>query len=278
MKRLFLLFLIGLGLAGCGRRNMPDWLPEALGGPVHHDRFFDGPLQRPIIENGARHGLPPLESLRPDGIRISIAPSFGDRAFIVDFVPQPRNCYLPDDNDFDETRSHESCAYIRADYSIIDERAPAQRHSFIIPQGEFRAAVTEFNRLGKRCHGSAAHWTDGTSVGIEQYRGGRLRSIDSNAPYPDRRGNPVAAFAHQVHHLLLAFAPTGTVPRNSDFTIETASDYPCQPTSFNEADADGFGVGGDPCARFLAERSSGPDRPNRAVRNAVPAGTADSVE
>ncbi len=276
--RLILPILLVLGLAACERQHMPGWLPEAIGGPIRHDKLFDGPLRLPVIENGARRGMPPLESLRPNGIRVSIAPTFGDQAFIVDFVPQPLNCYLPDDGNFVETRwPHEGCAYIRVDYSIIDQRddrAPAQRHRFIIPEEAFRVAVIEFNGLAEQWRGSHQGWTDGTMVGIEQYRGGRLRSIESNAPY----SHPVAAFTHQVHRLLLAFAPTGTVPRSYDFTIETLAEYPCQGTSFNVADADGFGVGDDPCARFLAERSRGSDGVDRAGRDTEPAGIVNSSE
>jgi hypothetical protein len=249
-RRLLAAFCLLLLSAGC---DGPSWLPEALGGEPRSGRIADGPLAEKLHPR-----LEPLETLGRNGMRVSIAPSFGLHVFVVDFIPQPLGCYLPGPDLDEERYRREGCGLIAVRYTIIGgAEAPEprlRRFRFHVPEEEYRALVQDYDRLAARWSGSSGGVLDGTSVGIEQWREGRLRSMESNAPILFEPGNPAARALLDVHRLLLAYGPSGAVPRSSSFTIEPQSeaDYPCMGQTFATPDPDGFGAGEDPCARQLA--------------------------
>lgn len=249
-----LLVACTLGLAACGAEEMPGWWPEALGGPQRPDRLRERPLPQPLHPQ-----LEPLASLGRNGMRVSISPSFGLYHFVVDFIPQPLDCYLPTDP-FDQDRyEREGCGMIAVRYTFFGrDEAPeprVRRFNFHVPEEEYRDAVAEFDRLARRWHGGSDGVLDGTSVGVEQFRDGRLRSMETNAPIGFEPNNPAAHLLPNVHRLLLAYGPAGAVPRRSGFTVEPReqTEYPCMGQTFAEPDPDGFGAGQDPCARQLME-------------------------
>ncbi|HZF95605.1 MAG TPA: hypothetical protein VEZ20_12130 [Allosphingosinicella sp.] len=234
-------------LAGCERREMPGWWPEALGGPIPHDRLADAPLAEKLHPN-----LEPLATLGRSGMRVSISPSFGVYHFVVDFLPRPHDCDLAARTEGD------GCGEVVARYTVIgrDEAPPpaVRRFNFHVPEEEYREAVAAFDRLAERWRGSRTGLLDGTSIGIEQFRGGRLRSMRSNSSAHFEPDSPSAALAVHVHRLLLAYGPTGAVPRNAGFTVEPRDDddYPCMAQTFDTPDPDGLGAGADACARQIA--------------------------
>jgi hypothetical protein len=253
--------LVGLvlSLSAC---DMPHWWPEALGGPEPPDKLVGGPLRRPLIEHPERYGLLPLRSVGRNGLRATIAPSFGTYSFVVDLVPQPLNCYLIVSDDFDEARAEqEGCHSIEARYTLIGGtvQAPSVRHyRFVVPGVDYARAVEEFNRLARRWRGSSAGWLDGTTIGVEQFSEGELRSIASNSPPERAPGDPAAIFSRQLHRLLLAYAPAGTVPLSGDFTVADRIDAPCMGNTLNVPDPDGFGTGDDACARHIEMQRASP--------------------
>lgn len=237
-------------LGGCDRDNLPHW----LGGPPPPGMIIDGPLAEPI-----HTGLHPLRTLGRNGMRVSIDPSFGDYGYVVDFIPRPFDCYLAPGRHFDEERHRrEGCRMIAVRYTIFGrDEAPEpriRRFSFHVPEEEYREVVADFDRLARRWRGSDGGVLDGTGVGVEQFREGRLRSIDSNAPTMFKPDNPAANMRLHVHRLLLAYGPAGAVPRNSDFAVgrREFEELPCMAQSFDEPDPDGFGAGQDACAKDLA--------------------------
>jgi hypothetical protein len=241
-------------LAGCERRDLPGWWPEALGGRPAPGRLSAGPLPEPL-----HPGLEPLASLGRNGMRVSVSPSFGLYHFVADFIPQPLDCYLPTEPADEERYEAEGCWMIAVRYTVLGrDEAPEpriRRFNFHVPEQEYRDAVEEFDRLARPWRGGSGGGLDGTRVGVEQFRDGRLRSMATNAPIGFEPHNPAAHLLPNVHRLLLAYGPAGAVPRASGFTVRPAeeSDYPCMGQTFADPDPDGFGAGEDPCARQLAE-------------------------
>jgi hypothetical protein len=234
--------LLLFALAACGER------PGGLA---------DGPLARPLFQGPS---LPPLASLGRNGMRVSISPSDGDYDFLVDFVPQPLGCYLPLEP-IDQARlQREGCRWVEVRYGRFGRHALAGQirfDQFIVPEGDYRDVVGQFELQARNW--SDPHGTlDGTAIGVELYREGRLRSLSSNDAGP---ASPTATLGVAVHGLLLAYGPTGTVPRSSSFMITPVEpDYPCMGTDFVTPDPDGFGTGDDACARQRASRAAPPAR------------------
>ncbi|MDP8995113.1 MAG: hypothetical protein M3N07_09070 [Pseudomonadota bacterium] len=242
-------------LCSCDRQALPEWWPAALGGREAPGKLADGPLGE-----SAHPRLEPLTTVGRDGMRVSISPSFGDYRFLVDFVPQPLDCYLAAGSEFNQQRwEREGCHWIAVRYSVIGPgegpEANLRRYDFIVPEEEFRGAVAQFNRLARRWRGGEGAVLDGTSVGIEQYRRGRLRSMATNAPLAIEPSNPAANLLLEVHRLLLAYGPSGAVPLNGSFAVGGPASS-CMARTFNAPDPDGFGAGDDPCARELARPAS----------------------
>lgn len=237
-------------LGGCDRDTLPHW----LGGRAPQGVIVEGPLAAPMHPS-----LDPLRTLGRNGMRVSIAPSFGDYGFVIDFIPQPFDCYLATGRSFDEERHRrEGCWMIAVRYTTFGgDEAPEpriRRFNFHVPEEEYREVVADFDRLARRWRGSDSAILDGTGVGVEQFREGRLRSIDSNVPTMIEPDNPAANMRLHAHRLLLAYGPAGAVPRNSHFTVgrREFEELPCMAQSFDEPDPDGFGAGQDACARELA--------------------------
>jgi hypothetical protein len=206
--------------------------------------------------------MPSLASLGRNGMRVSIAPFDSDYAFLVDFMPLPHDCFLPLEPDFDQARySREGCHRVEVRYGRIGQhRLTGQMRfdRFLVPVGDYEDAVREFELMARRWSDSHGH-LDGTVIGVELYREGRLRSLSSNDPGP---GSPTATLGVAVHRLLLAYGPAGAVPRSSSFAIMVIEPgFPCMGTDFVTPDPDGFGTGDDACARHRATRAAPPNRP-----------------
>jgi hypothetical protein len=174
----------------------------------------------------------------------------------VDFAPQPFNCFIPPaDYQFPEAERDRLCRYVEARYAIVGREPGAiqmRRFVFRIPEEEYRHAIAEFDQRARHWRGSDGPGTDGTGVAVEQYRGGRLRSMRTNSSvgyFPD---NPALQLLPHVHRMLLAYGPAGAVPVSDSFTVDDGADDPCLAGRFNTPDPDGFGTGEDPCARTMA--------------------------
>lgn len=240
-----------LMVPACGRQSQSP--PEPAEGGDPWDRLAEGPLRDPDFRLPQ---LAPLGTLGRDGMRVTIAPSLSVYAFAVDFVPRPFNCFIPSpDYRFPESERSRLCRYVEVNYSIVGRgpRAiPIRRFVFRIPEEEYRDAIAEFDQRARHWRGSGGPGTDGTGVAVEQFRGGRLRSMRTNSSvgyFPD---NPAMQVLPYVHRMLLAYGPTGAVPISESFTVGDGAYDPCLPSTFNTPDPDGFGTGGDPCARALA--------------------------
>jgi hypothetical protein len=249
--RFLMLAALVFAAPACGGQSPPPPAPAEDGDAW--DRLAEGPLRDPHVRLPQ---LAPLATLGRDGMRVTIAPSFGTYSFAVDFVPQPFNCFIPPaDYQFPEAERGRLCRYVEVRYSIAG-RAPRaiqmRRFVFRVPEEEYRAAIEEFDERARHWRGSPGPGTDGTDVAVEQYRDGRLRSMRTNSSVDYFPNNPALQVLPYVHRMLLAYGPAGAVPVSDSFTVEDGAADPCLPSGFNSPDPDGFGTGEDPCARATA--------------------------
>jgi hypothetical protein len=260
------LLLVTILLAGC------DWWPEQLGGRQRPDRIAQRPLSPQLLREFGWTGYPPLATLGPDGLRVFVAPSFGDYRYLVDFSPQPRGCYMvPGSGEIDEAQwRNEGCVLIAVRLIRITntherpDATRAQTYRFVVPEEDFRDVVGTFDQSAARWSGGGAMNLDGTSVDIERVRGGVVTSMSTNALRGQSPGNPGAQLLLDVQRLALAYGPTGVIPRSYDWNVSSEPDYPCTRGDLNVPDSDGFGTGSDLCAQFIAEHPL-PTNRRRAV-------------
>jgi len=187
-------------------------------------------------------------------------------------VPRPAGCELPKSWSEPEPVPR-WCEVAEIHYVVIPPHRPndARHYRFIVPIEDFADIAKDFATLASRWRGGEGGMLDGTSITVEAWREGHLRSIMTNETQPD---NPAAMTALGVHRMLLAYAPSGTVPRARSFDIADDGSYPCQTPGFATSDPDGLGVGDDACARQRSLRGSNPP-----ARNAQPAGsTGNAIE
>jgi hypothetical protein len=121
---------------------------------------------------------------------------------------------------------------------------------FFVPEEDYREIVHDFDRTAPRWPGTTRLWTDGTGLEIERVRDSDIWSMSTKAS--GRLVDPGARLSRGVQRLLLAYGPSGATPRNYDWTVQPDDDYPCGGADLNTPDADGFGIGNDACARFIA--------------------------
>lgn len=191
-------------------------------------------------------------------MRVSIGAGEQRLAFVMDFRPLPRDCFL-DNGGLASRDVTLSCRRVEVDYYLLDtdptNNEPARLRStyrFEVPEEEFRNVVRSFNSAAESWPGEPTLDVGGTWVEVEQSVDGNIRSMSSNS---ETFTAPTALLLPQVHRLLLAYAPVGTVPRSSGFAAEEPySEWPCSGSEMNTPDIDGFGVGDDGCAGFRRQQ------------------------
>jgi hypothetical protein len=257
------LLLLPLVLAGC------DWWPEQLGGPHRPDALVRAPLSVERLHDSGWNDYPPLSSLGPEGLRVFIAPSFGAYRYLIDFAPRPRGCnMIRAGASLDVSEFRNLCSFVAARLiRMSNDRtslSQAQTWRFIVPEEDFRDAIGAFDR-------AAAHWwgdnviiCDGTSVEIERVHAGAVTSMSTNAIRGDSPSNPGAILLPDVQRLVLAYGPSGAVPRSYDWTVSFDPASACR-SDLNTPDPDGVGAGDDACARLMARPAGrpGPASPAR---------------
>ncbi len=244
----------------------------ALTGAYDPDKVADGPLESwpPFAR------LPPLADAGDNALRVRISPTFSYYGYVVDFAPQPRGCLTPyggnaDDIDRDAPRF---CRDVLVTYRIArkGEGTSPDRSgtwTFHIPVTDYRALVEGVDpRLDRwkgvdngppRADGSVeiVIVSDGTSVGVERRKDGKVRSMSNNYGDDLAIGNPASFAKSQVQRLLLLYGPSGKVPRDADWNVNGRTDRPDDPCAlpvFATPDPDGYGVGRDACAQALKRR------------------------
>jgi len=229
---------------------------------------FDGPLsQHEDNDIWKFDQYPAMKTNGSDALRIIIQPSFGLYSYRFDFVPMRQNCYVFDreiddfgaDNDkfcghilveglrWSESRSGDS----KRTAEMLDFR-------FVVPSAEFDDLFNATNYRLAHWRGEYSSTTDGTSIAIEQHRRGLIMSFRSNAWVSDSIDDPAANAGLAVHRLALSYGPAGIFPKERSWNYfddsESLHGFPCANPGLNQPDADGFGIGDDECAEFLAKQ------------------------
>jgi hypothetical protein len=232
----------------------------ALTGANNPDAVSDGPLGDAPLRPGVLT-LPPLSSVGANGLRIQIAPSFSQYYYAVDFAPQPMGCLTPHGGTLEEVKRDEPrfCTDVLVIYTLA-ARLPPQgkggRWVFHIPVVDYRGLLEGLDARLDGWHGPGglALVADGTFVGVERVRNGKVRSAGNNYWDALAPNNPATFAKAEVQRLLLIYGPSGKVPRDADWNISDRKGLPFDPCAipdFAVPDHDGYGVGGDACARAL---------------------------
>lgn len=252
----------------------------ALIGAADPGAVVNEPLDSPVPVRGAG-------GLGANGLRVRIAPSFSENHYAIDFAPQPRDCITPHGGTADEVAKVEQrfCRDVLVTYALVARprvswKVATGRWTFHIPVSDYRELVEGIDARLDKWRGmeevtsidpktgetTLIIVSDGTSVGLERIRDGRVRSVVNNLRDRLVISNPASFAKSEVQRLLLIYGPSGKVPRDGDWNINSRSIYPDDPCAaindFVVPDPDGYGVGNDPCARALrgGSATSGPKK------------------
>lgn len=183
--------------------GFPLWWPVWAGGPIVHDAINEGPLPADIR---AAYRLPPtrLGVLGRDGVSISIRPSFGAVDYDLDLAPA--GLVLP--------------GRPTARLWVRPKGGESREYRFHVPWEDLEVTLQAFDARARRWRGQRGMATDGTPIMVERMKEGRVTSIDTNAVTSSEPANPAAQLRTDVHALLLAYGPTGSVPRSYDWDVD----------------------------------------------------------
>lgn len=231
--------LLAGGLIDTYRYRLPMWWPEWFGRPPARAIIADGPAPPELLEGFDPDGE--LGVLGSNGLRASISPSFGEARFQIDIAPD--GLRLP------------GAPNVR--YRIWHEGGSVEEHRLIASYEDVREVVELFDARADRWRGTTGFGTDGTSVIAERVTAKNTSHGHSNAHPGQDPLNPMAGLRVDLNRLLLAYGPTGRVPRLRDWHIWPAvhAEAPCHGGDYNTPDPDGIGAGSDACA--LSRRTTG---------------------
>lgn len=247
----------------------------ALVSAYEPDKVTDGPLN-PNVRNLGAAGRQPPPDLGANSLRVRIAPSFSHNFFAIDFAPQPKDCLTPHGGTIDEVDRDEPrfCRDVLVTYALIARpgikiKVATGRWTFHIPVADYRALAEGIDMRLDAWRGipivtdakDGLQWitvnSDGTGVGVERARDGKIRSVANNDLDSQAPNNPAAFAKSEVQRLLLIYGPSGKVPRDGDWNIRDRGrlpNDPCLIAEFATPDPDGYGVGKDACAKALKAR------------------------
>lgn len=235
----------------------------ALTGAYKPDSVVDGPLDPDPAVVRDKMSLQPLAALGGNGLRVQISPTFSHYAYAIDLAPQPSGCVTPHggtavevERDAPRFCRDVMVTYVRLFRTSGQGGNRIERWVFHVPVADYRALAEGLDvRLdGWRGPAGLALIADGTYVGIERIRDGRIRSVGNNYWDALAPNNPATFAKSELQRLLLIYGPSGKVPRDADWTVNDrkgAPSDPCAIPDFAVPDHDGYGVGGDACARAL---------------------------
>jgi hypothetical protein len=231
------ILILGLALYGCSDRD------------PHRSGTVAGPLRGDYAISSQASGGETLAALGQDGLRVSIAPSFGRYHYYLSLRPLPAGCIprdrLPDNGSGDGR----GCGPVRVDVRRIDQTDQSiAAVRFLLPPEEGEMLLSRLDARLERWRGNNFGMLDGTGVDIERVRDGRTTSMSSNA-YAIDPGNPVPQLSTDLQRVLLAYGPTGFAPRESGWHVrdDPAREDPCNRPGFATPLDRGFGAGNSDC-------------------------------
>lgn len=228
-----LVALLAVGLIDAYRYQLPTWWPSSLGRPPAAATIKTGPAPVKLLERF--HPGDGLGVLGSNGLRASIEPSFGNARYQIDIAPD--GLRLP------------GSPNVR--YRILADQGAVEEYRLFASYEDVREVIDMFDARSDGWLGATGLGLDGTSVIAERVATGRVSYGDSNARPSEDPLNPIAGLGADLNRLLLAYGPTGRVPRLVDWHILPANhaEAPCHGGDYNLPDPDGIGVGEDACAR-----------------------------
>lgn len=187
--------------------SLPLWWPGWAGGPVLSATISEGPLS--TDEREIFH-LPPhrAEVLGRDGMSVSIRPTFGVVDYDLDLAPG--GLVLP--------------GRPTARLWVRPKGRPTREYRFHVPWEDLQVTLQAFDARALRWRGQLGMSTDGTSILVERVKEDVVSSIYTNASTSSEPGNPAAQLRTDLHALMLAYGPTGSIPRSYDWHVHLPED------------------------------------------------------
>lgn len=202
----WLLSLLGLPpllIVAALNDSFPLWWPVWAGGPILHATINEGPLPANVR---AIYRLPPthLRVLGGDGVSVSIRPSFGAVDYDLDLAPA--GLVLP--------------GRPTARLWVRPKGGSPREYRFHVPWEDLEVTLQAFDARARRWRGQRGMSTDGTPIMVERVKEGQVTSIDTNAATNWEPANPAAQLRTDLHALVLAYGPTGSIPRSYDWHVD----------------------------------------------------------
>jgi hypothetical protein len=213
--------------------RLPIWWSQQLGGPRVTALITQGRLPRDVRTNWDLPPPQPLSVLGPDGMTVYIRPSFG---FIdYDVVLAPGGLALP--------------GRPTARLVVRPKSGPAREYRFQVPREDLQVTLEAFDARARVWSGQKGMDLDGTTILVERIKPGRATSTYSNSSPNSSPTNPAAQLGTDLLSLMLAYGPTGMIPRSYDWTVgHPAPGSKCLGVGLNTPVPDGVGSAPDVCA------------------------------
>ena len=208
------------GVAGTLPLGWPTW----AGSPFLSAAITKGALS---ADKRAAYHLPAstVNLLSGEGISVTIRPSFGEIDYDLDLAPA--GLALP--------------GQPTARLLVRPKQGAPREYRFDVPWEDLTMILEAYDTRARQWRGQRSMSADGTSIAIERVAKNRITSMITNAAAGSEPNNPGAQLRTDLHGLMLAYGPTGVIPRSYDWHVyETDEADMC----LNTALPNGFRKGG----------------------------------
>jgi hypothetical protein len=228
------LFVPPVLIEAASENRLPIWWSQQLGGPMVTARITGGRLPPAVRTNWDLPPPQPLSTLGLDGVTVFIRPSFGFIDYDVDLAPS--GLALP--------------GRPTARLVVRPKSGPPREYRFRVPREDLQVTLGAFDARGGQWRGERGMAVDGTAILVERVKAGRATWIYTNSSPDSSPANPAAQLSTDLLALMLAYGPTGMIPRSYDWNVGRPDrGSKCLGVGLNTPAPEGVRLGNDDCAR-----------------------------